>query len=151
MPFQWVVICQAWKPATPHILLCPTLPSRASQGRSWQSWRPDIAELDTRLVEANDIIDGYFSATFKHSTELIALHRGFFDALTDIEQVVVLGHPLSAVDAAYFKTLLEQSSVAEVQWQVACRFPEEWSEKPVLLAHLGIDPTKTTPVSWEAL
>ncbi len=113
--------------------------------------RPDIDEIDTRLMEANDIIDGYFSATFKRSAELIAEHRGFFDALTDIEQVIVLGHSLSAVDAAYFKALLEQRSVADAQWQVACRFPEEWPQKRVLLARLGIDPTKTTPILWDAL
>lgn len=103
-------------------------------------------------MEANDIIDGYFSATFKHSAELIALHRGFFDALTDIEQVVVLGHSLVAgCWRGLFQDLARTVPRAEVQWQVACRCPEEWSEKPVLLAHLGIDPTKTTPVSWEVL
>lgn len=74
--------------------------------------RPDIEDIDTRLMEANDIIDDYFSATFKQSADLIAQHRGFFDALTDIEQVIVLGHSLSDVDAAYFMALLEQRSAA---------------------------------------
>ena len=113
--------------------------------------RPDISEIDTRLMEANDVIDGFFSATFKRSAELIAEHRDFFDALTNIEQVIVLGHSLSAVDAAYFTALLEQRSVAEAPWRVACRFPEEWPEKSVLLARLGIDRTKATPVFWDAL
>jgi hypothetical protein len=113
--------------------------------------RPDIEEIDTRLMEANDIIDDYFSATFKRSTELIADHREFFDALTEIEQVIVLGHSLSAVDAAYFTALNEQRSVAEAQWQIACRSSEEWPEKQVLLARLGINLTTATPVLWDAL
>jgi hypothetical protein len=121
------------------------------QSRKSLNDRPDIEEVDTRLMEANDIIDGYFSATFKRSAELIAEHREFFDALTEVEQVIVLGHSLSAVDAAYFTALLEQRSVAEAQWQAACRSPEEWPEKQVLLARLGINLTKATPILWDAL
>lgn len=121
------------------------------QSRKSLNDRPDIEEVDTRLMEANDIIDGYFSATFKRSTELITLHRNFFDALTEIEQVVVLGHSLSAVDAAYFAALIEQRSVAEARWQIACRSLGEWPEKQMLLAGLGIHPAKATPVLWDAL
>lgn len=107
------------------------------QSRKSLNDRPDIEEIDTRLMEANDIIDGYFSATFKRSTELICNHREFFDTLTEVEQVIVLGHSLSAVDAAYFTALVEQRSVAEAQWQIACRSSDEWPEKQVLLARLG--------------
>ncbi|CAI07520.1 hypothetical protein ebA2472 [Aromatoleum aromaticum EbN1] len=121
------------------------------QTRTSLNDRPDIEEIDTRLMEANDIIDGYFSATFKRSAELIAQHQGFFDALTDIKQVIVLGHSLSDVDAAYFRALLEQRRVADAQWQVACCFPEEWPEKRELLVRLGVDPTRATPVLWDAL
>ena len=121
------------------------------QSRKSLNDRPDVEEIDTRLMEANDIIDSYFSATFKRSTELIAENREFFNALTEIEQVIVLGHSLSAVDAAYFTALIEQRSMAEAQWQVACRSPEEWPAKHVLLASLGIDPTMATPVLWDAL
>lgn len=121
------------------------------QSRKSLNDRPDIEEIDTRLMEANDIIDGYFSATFKRSIELIVQHREFFDALTEIEQVIVLGHSLSAVDAAYFTALIEQRGVAEAWWQIACRSPEEWPEKQVLLASLGIHPAKATPVLWDAL
>ncbi len=113
--------------------------------------RYDISEIDTRLMEANNIIDGYFSATFKRSAELIAHHREFFDALTDIEQVVVLGHSLSDVDAEYFEALLEQRSVADAQWQVACRSAEEWPEKHERLIQLGIDPARASLVHWNAL
>lgn len=110
--------------------------------------RPDIEDIDTRLMEAHDIIDDYFSATFKRSADLIAQHRGFFDALTDIEQVIVLGHSLSDVDAAYFTALLEQRSVAEATWFIACRSPDEWPEKQSLLTKLSVNPSKTLPIIW---
>lgn len=121
------------------------------QSRKSLNDRPDIEEIDTRLMEANDIIDDYFSATFKRSTELIGGHREFFDALTEVEQVIVLGHSLSAVDTAYFTALNEQRSVAVAQWQIACRSSDEWPEKQVLLARLGINPTKAAPILWDAL
>lgn len=63
----------------------------------------------------------------------------------------MLGHSLSAVDAAYFTALIEQRSVAEARWQVACRFSGEWPEKQALLARLGADSAKATPVPWDAL
>lgn len=111
--------------------------------------RPDIEDIDTRLREANNTINHYFSGTFKRSADLIKRHRGFFDALTDIEQVIVLGHSLSNVDAAYFVALLEQSSVAEATWRIACRSPEEWFEKKSRLANLGVNPSKTLQVAWD--
>lgn len=113
--------------------------------------RPDIEDIDTRLMEANGIIDDYFSATFKRSADLIAQHRGFFDALTDIEQVIVLGHSLSDVDAAYFMALLEQRCVAEAAWLIACRSPAEWPDKQTLLTRLGLDSNKAFPVVWDNL
>ena len=111
--------------------------------------RLDIEDIDTRLMEANGIIDRYFSTTFKHSADLMAQHWSFFDAWTDIEQVIVLGHSLSDVDAAYFMALQEQRSVAEADWLIACRSPAEWPEKQSLLTNLGVNPSKTLPVAWD--
>ena len=113
--------------------------------------RYDISEIDKRLMQANNIIDGYFSATFKRYAELIAHHREFFDALTDIEHVIVLGHSLSDVDAAYFEALLARRNVADAQWQVACRSAEEWPDKHERLVQLGVDPARASLVLWDAL
>lgn len=113
--------------------------------------RPDIEEVDTRLVEANDIIDDYFSSTFKRSEKLIVQHSAFFDALTGIEQVVVLGHSLSAVDALYFQALLGRPSVAAARWTVACRSAEEWPAKEARLTEMGLRRGAAVPVSWQTL
>ncbi|MBP7654937.1 MULTISPECIES: bacteriophage abortive infection AbiH family protein [Pseudomonadota] len=113
--------------------------------------RADIEEIDTRLVEANDTIDDYFSATFKRSEELIAQHRPFFEALDNVEHVVVLGHSLSPVDATYFRTLLQQRGIAAARWTVACRNAEEWPEKEQRLIDMGLQPGACRPVPWDAL
>lgn len=113
--------------------------------------RPDIEEIDSRLAEANITIDDYFSATFKRSADLIKQNQRFFDVLTDIEFVTVLGHSLSEVDAAYFGALLEQRSVATATWQIACRSLNDWIGKQPLLLKLGIPAGNAVPVSWDAL
>ena len=46
-----------------------------SAAKTVSNYRSDIAEMDTRLVEANALIDDYFSATFKPSSRLIQEHR----------------------------------------------------------------------------
>ncbi|MEG6835135.1 bacteriophage abortive infection AbiH family protein [Pseudomonas aeruginosa] len=121
------------------------------QSRPSLNDRPDIEEIDTRVAEANDIIDDYFSATFKRSEELIAQHRTFFQALGAIQKVVVLGHSLSPVDAIYFQALLQQPSVAAARWTVACRSKQEWPDKEQRLVALGLWPGAGQPSSWDAL
>lgn len=113
--------------------------------------RPDIEEIDTRLMEANGIIDEYFSDTFKRSDELIARNRPFFDALGTIEQVVVLGHSLSPVDAAYFQALLRQLGVASALWTVACRSVQEWQSKEQRLVEMGLRSDRCRQTLWDAM
>ncbi|HDS1530813.1 TPA: bacteriophage abortive infection AbiH family protein [Stenotrophomonas maltophilia] len=121
------------------------------QSRRSLNDRPDIEEIDTRLTEANDIIDEYFSNTFKRSEELIVRYRDFFDALTAVEEVVVLGHSLSTVDAAYFRALLRQPGIAQARWTVACRSLQEWPDKEQRLTDIGLRPGASQPVPWDAL
>ncbi len=110
--------------------------------------RPDIEDIDTRLIEANDILDAYFSSTFKPSAELIQIHRPFFERLSRLEEVVVLGHSLSEVDAAYFKALLAIPSVAAARWQVACRSNDDADNKQARLLELGVQATNIVVSSW---
>ncbi|KLN58095.1 MULTISPECIES: bacteriophage abortive infection AbiH family protein [Pseudomonadota] len=121
------------------------------QSRRSLNARADIEDIDTRLVEANDTIDDYFSATFKRSEELIARYRPFFEALDTVDHVVVLGHSLSPVDAIYFKALLQQPGVAAARWSVACRNAEEWPEKERRLIEMGLRPGAARLAIWDAL
>lgn len=134
-PDDELILGHAWSPSTRRSL----------------NDRPDIEEIDTRLMEANSIIDDYFSATFKHSAELIAQNASFFASLATVEQVVVLGHSLSSVDAVYFQALLAQPCVAHARWIIAVRDLDEWPDKRLLLAALGLPPDGAVPVLWQEL
>jgi hypothetical protein len=113
--------------------------------------RKDVEEIDVRMYEANEIIDSYFSSTFKRSAELIQKHAHFFDQLFDIEQVVILGHSLSDVDSDYFAALLKVPSLTTASWMVACRGLSEWPDKVIDLNRLGIPTQKATAVMWDSL
>ena len=49
-----------------------------------------------------DLIGQYNEDLTKNSREIIKNNRAFFDKLTDIDQVVVIGHSLSPIDWDYF-------------------------------------------------
>ncbi|MCS3805054.1 hypothetical protein HNO92_002209 [Chromobacterium alkanivorans] len=111
--------------------------------------RPDIEDIDTRLMEANNILDTYFTSTFKPSAELIRIHHPFFELLAGIEEVIVLGHSLSEVDEAYFKALLAIPSVVTARWQIACRSNDDPNTKLTRLQELGVQATAIMTCAWD--
>ncbi|WP_027806965.1 bacteriophage abortive infection AbiH family protein [Burkholderia cenocepacia] len=113
--------------------------------------RPDIKDIDTRLMEAYDILDDYFSRTFKPSEKLICEHQAFFDQLNAIETVHVLGHSLSKVDRPYIQTLLNVPSITAARWHVACRSESERLTKHDRLIALGVDAPRALTVLWSDL
>jgi Bacteriophage abortive infection AbiH len=110
--------------------------------------RSDIEEIDTRLMEAHSILDRYFSNTFKPSVRLIREHRPFFERLTDVERVCVLGHSLSKVDEPYFHALLTLPGIATARWQVACRSDTDARAKSVRLRELGVPVNSIITCAW---
>lgn len=110
--------------------------------------RPDIEDIDTRLIEAHGILDDYFSQTFKPSEQLICKHQAFFDQLGAIETVHVLGHSLSDVDLPYIQALLKVPNVAAARWYVACRSEQERQTKCDRLVALGVDAQRASTVLW---
>ncbi|RBB37561.1 hypothetical protein DPV79_21450 [Burkholderia reimsis] len=111
--------------------------------------RPDIEDIDVRLAEAHDILDEYFSKTFKPSAQIIQAHGDFFALMRDVKEVFVLGHSLSYVDAPYFDAMLAVPGLRTARWTLACR--EDAEEKSKRLYAFGIAPSAVRAVSWDAL
>ena len=99
-------------------------------------------------MEAHSLLDRYFSNTFKPSVRLIQEHRPFFERLTGLEEVCVLGHSLSIVDEPYFHALLAVPGVASVRWKIACRFDSEVHDNPTRLRELGVPASSIITCSW---
>lgn len=113
--------------------------------------RHDTEDLDTRMIEANDILDRYFSVTFKPSEKLIQDSQPFFDALTSVKEVCVLGHSLSDVDACYFHALLDRQSVSTAKWTIACRCDSDKLSKFDKLKSFGVQTSCINTTLWGEL
>ncbi|PPT97603.1 hypothetical protein XaraCFBP7407_06245 [Xanthomonas arboricola pv. arracaciae] len=134
-PDQELILGHAWKPGDRRSL----------------NDRPDVAELDTRLPEVHDILDCYFDSTFKPSDKLIQENSNFFNGLSSVQEIYLLGHSLSDVDAPYFEAMLRIPSVRQADFQLAIHEP---GEEPGLLDRLtgfGVHAQQIRTHSWAAL
>jgi hypothetical protein len=77
------------------------------------TWKPSIsqkdnfadADMDPRIIEGNEIINGYFKSTFKNVESIIKANQPFFASLHGVTNIYVLGHSLSPVDIDYFNVV----------------------------------------------
>lgn len=79
----------------------------------------DMSEADVRIAEGNQIVDSYFSSTFKPTTKIIARNQPFFANLKPIRQVFVMGHSLAEVDYPYFAEIIRNIDRASVRWTIS--------------------------------
>lgn len=113
--------------------------------------RSDIADIDTRLMEANSIIDSYFSKTFKPSIELINANAAFFKSLAGVTDVYILGHSMSSVDELYYQAIIAIPSLAKTRWHIVCRPEDDVNMKRRRLSDLGIAEERVFICSWSDL
>ena len=65
----------------------------------------DPESADVRFMAGNEIVDRYFSDTFKPTAMVIDAHQEFFRSLSAITRIFIMGHSLSEVDLPYLKEL----------------------------------------------
>lgn len=79
----------------------------------------DIGEADTRVIEGNEIVDSYFSKTFKPVADILLQNQSFFKDLKPIKQIYVLGHSLAEVDSPYFNAIIDNIDKASTRWTIS--------------------------------
>lgn len=90
------------------------------------------ADIDFRVLEGEDILDRYFTATFKPAETILARHAAFFDSFSAVEEVRVLGHALSEVDFLYLLRIREVAPHA--RWRISYyQDPQPLAERAALL------------------
>lgn len=95
-------------------------------------------DSDHRLIEAMQSLDDYFSNTFKPSSDIIERNADFFAGLAEVDQVVVLGHSLSPVDAPYLSAVVQALKHRPVYWIVATLPDDDLIEKTARLNAVGV-------------
>ena len=101
-------------------------------GHSYKKYVPDVsvkmprfkdgfkrgmvnATFDDAMVHAG----WYDQATTKNSRQIIKEHESFFDGLSDIDTVIVIGHSLSEVDMEYFEKICSEIH-SDAKWIFSC-------------------------------
>ena len=111
--------------------------------------RPDIARLDTRLVEAHQIlIDISPRPSETTLARLISENRPFFERLINVKVVYVLGHSLHVVDEPYFRALLRMPGMASARWKIACYCDRDFDIMPLKLRAFGVSSNNIATCSW---
>lgn len=62
----------------------------------------DIGSIDVREQEAEEKIRTYFKTTNKNTSRIIIQNKEFFEILSLVTEVYILGHSLSMIDFEYF-------------------------------------------------
>ena len=78
------------------------------------NWRLPIRYY--AVNEAEQRLEKYYSANFKNTAKIIDANRGFFDSLSNIQTVTVIGHSLSEVDRLYFENI-KNSISPDAVWE----------------------------------
>lgn len=103
---------------------------------------PDPESLDTRVMEGNTIINEYFGRTFKNAPSIINENQSFFSSISEISNIYILGHSLSAVDICYFEAIAQNIDTDKVRWRISYYGDDELNKHQVTMNKLGIDRAK---------
>ena len=97
----------------------------------------ELDNIDARVMEGNDILESYFSDTFKPTREIINTNKKYFSGLSHVSSIYVLGHSLSVVDIDYFKEIFCCVKNA-ARWYVSYYSGEELNHHRDVISELGV-------------
>lgn len=89
----------------------------AEEQRTLLSCDVHSQEQDPRQVEVNQLLDEYFTKTFKPSQRIIRELRPEFMRLLGVAEVVILGHSLGEVDWPYLREPLLFENIRAARWE----------------------------------
>lgn len=104
----------------------------------------NIEDQDTRITQGNDLIDEYFSRTYKPTKEIIEKNQNFFNGLSSTKYVYILGHGLADVDLPYYQEIIKNINIDDVLWKVSYYTDEELSQFEDTLSRLSVDLSKVS-------
>lgn len=97
-------------------------------------------QYDHSFELGKETIMRYFTDTFKGTDSIIEKNASFFNNLSNVNEVFVLGHSLADVDLPYFKTLVKSVN-SDVKWTATYHDAEDKLKQFNTLSILGITNT----------
>jgi hypothetical protein len=90
--------------------------------------------------EAFDTLQLYYKESFKNTKQIISENIGFFENISQIERIIIIGHSLSDVDMSYFQEISKRG-VNIKEWKITYhgmgKLVETKTQTLKFLPHLG--------------
>lgn len=100
------------------------------------------AMLDNAMDIAIDRwVNAYESTFTKHTPEIIRENADFFEAMSDMEKVITIGHSLSEVDYPYFKEIARSNS-GKAKWFIGFHNYDDMTRLIGFVDEIGIEADK---------
>ncbi|MFA0145340.1 bacteriophage abortive infection AbiH family protein [Vibrio lentus] len=101
----------------------------------WCQYQAD--QYDYSYQRGKDMINRYFTTTFKGTGKIIDMNSKFFDSLSNVEEVLILGHSLADVDLPYFRKIVSSIN-PNIKWTVSYHVDEDRLKHLAKLKSIGV-------------
>lgn len=108
-------------------------------------------EYDYSVESGRSRLLSYFKESFKSTREIIEANRFFFESISNVKEVFVLGHSISSVDQPYFSKVIQSIEFKSATWTISFYTPEEQQSHRRHLLALGLDQKQIELVKMETL
>lgn len=126
-------------------------PPENSTEEELEHWRDEMADqYEYSYVSAKSEILSYYTKAFKNTEIIMNQNSDFFNKLSDVENVYVLGHSISEVDIKYFERV-QNIVKKDTKWFVTYHSDFEKQKHFETLTRLGIESKNLKQIKMEGL
>lgn len=103
---------------------------------------------DTRIASGYQIVDEYFSHTYKSTSSVLRKNERFFASLSGLRDIYILGHSMSSVDFEYFRIIAIQVNF-DTNWYISFYKLEDKVRLSQVAMKLGISESNVHFIKME--
>lgn len=117
-----------------------------------QVWQYENLEgYDYSYVLGMEEANQYFIKSFKNCERIIEENKAFFDGLSGVQTIYVLGHSLSNVDMPYFIKIASSINLSSVSWKVTYHDANKKETMKNSIMELGVNQERIELIRMESL
>lgn len=83
-------------------------------------------------------IINWMNELYKNSAAIIRVHKSFFDGLSDIEKVEVIGHSFNEIDLPYLEEVVKMSG-KDIPWLISYHSDEDFKAIDTFVTSIGLN------------
>lgn len=125
----------------------PETPPTGVTDEELQQWYQNISDnYDYAYESGKHTLNQYFTHSFKNTKEVISAGQAFFSRLAAVNEVIIIGHSLSAVDMPYFAAI-KQLVHPNTTWTATWYLENEREQHFSALKGIGIEAPRIVQIS----